>query len=103
MIYIEWSVTAFARLEDLPEKIAFDILDRIDRLASFPEIGTPLKHLYPRFGNCRQLIYKRSYRLIYVYEAEEQLIKILVLQPCRQQLPTISDLHRSLKEIDIEE
>jgi plasmid stabilization system protein ParE len=103
MIDIRWSVTAFSRLESLPQKVAFEILDRTDRLLSFPEIGTPLRDLYPQCGNCRQLIYKRFYRVIYVYEPDEKLIKILALQHCRQQLPTSADLHRAFKEIDMEE
>lgn len=103
MIRIRWSTTAFTYLEALPQKLAFEILDLTDRLTSFPEMGVPLRHLYPSFGNCRQLIYQRKHRVIYVYDADESLIRILALQHCRQQLPTTGDLHRSFKEADLEE
>jgi plasmid stabilization system protein ParE len=103
MIEIKWSVTAFANLESLPQEVAFEILDLTDRLLSFPEIGTPLGSVYPHRRNCRQLVFKRFYRVFYLYEPEEKLVKILALQHCRQQLPTSADLHRAFKENDIEE
>ena len=88
-------------LESLPRKTAFEILDRTDKLSAFPELGVSLKHLYPRLGNCRQLIFKRQYRLVYLYEADNREIRILMLQRCRQQLPTNADLHRTIKEIEL--
>ncbi len=63
----------------------------------------PLKHLYPHFGNCWQLIFKRRYRMIYVYARDEQEISVPILQHCRQQLPTAADLHRALKEIALKD
>jgi hypothetical protein len=103
MIHLRWSATAFAVLESLPPKTAFEILDRTDRLAAFPEMGVSLRHLYPRFGNCQQLLFKRKYRLVYGYEADEHEIRILMLQSCRQQLPTTADLHRTVKEMTSED
>ena len=103
MIQLRWAATAFAVLENLPPKIAFEILDRTDKLASFPEMGVSLRHLYPRFENCRQLVFKRKYRLVYAYEADESEIRILMLQHCRQQLPTSADLHRAVAEMALED
>lgn len=103
MIHIRWSATAFAVLESLPQKTAFEILGRTDRLASFPELGVSLRHLYPRFGNCRQLVFERRRRLIYIYDPDESEVRILMLQHCRQQLPTTADLHRAIKEIELAE
>lgn len=102
MIHVRWSATAFAVLESLPSKTAFEILDSTDRLAVFPELGVALPP-YARFGNCRQLVFRRKYRLIYLYEAGESEIKILLLQQCRQQLPTRAELHRTLKELTLAE
>ena len=93
MIRVQWSTTAFAVLEALPQSLAFEILERTDKLASFPEMGSSLKHLYPKFGNCRQLIFKRRYRVTYLCLATEAEVSILSLQHCRQQLPTTIELH----------
>ena len=101
MLHIQWAATAFAALESLPQKIAFEILDRTDKLASFPEPGISLRELYPAFGNCRQLVFRRKYRLIHVYDPDEGEIRILMLQHCRRQLPTSADLHRTIKEIKL--
>jgi hypothetical protein len=103
MIHVRWSATAFGVLESLPQKTAFEILNSTDRLAVFPELGIALPQLYSRFGNCRQLVFRRKYRLIYLYEAGEREIKILLLQQCRQQLPTMAELHRSLKGMESNE
>jgi plasmid stabilization system protein ParE len=103
MIHIMWSATAFAVLESLPPKTAFEILESTDRLAAFPELGVGLSQPYSKIGNCRQLIFRRKYRLVYLYEASEGEIKILLLQRCRQQLPTMTELRRTLKEIVLDE
>lgn len=101
MINIRWSTTAFAALESLPQKTAFEILERTDKLTAFPEIGVSLRHLFPNLGNCRQLSFQRRSRLVYLYDADEKEIKILMLQNCRQQLPTQADLHRTRIEIEL--
>jgi plasmid stabilization system protein ParE len=101
MLHIRWSTTAFATLESLPQKTAFEILDRADKLASFPELGVSLRHLYSVLGNCRQLVFRRKYRPVYIYEEDEGEIRILMLQHCRQQLPTSADLHRAINEIKL--
>jgi hypothetical protein len=103
MIHVRWSATAFVVLESLPAKTAFEILDSTDRLAVFSELGVALPQPYAGFGNCRQLVFRRKYRLIYLYEAAEREIKILLVQQCRQQLPTIAELHRSLKATQLDE
>jgi plasmid stabilization system protein ParE len=102
MRHMRWSATAFAVLESLPSKTAFEILDSTDRLAAFPELGVALPQPYASFGNCRQFVFRRKYRLIYLYETSESEIKILLLQQCRQQLPTMTELHRTLKGIEEE-
>ena len=103
MIHVRWSATAFGVLESLPPKTAFEILNSTEGLALFPEPDIALPQPYARFGNCRQLVFRRKYRLIYLYEAGEREIKILLLQQCRQQLPTMAELHRSLKGMQWDE
>jgi hypothetical protein len=103
MTHVRWSATAFGVLESLPPKTAFEILDSTDRLAVFPEPGIALPRPYARFGNCRQLGFRRKYRLIYLYESGERVIKILLLQQCRQQLPTMAELRRSLEGMQLDE
>jgi hypothetical protein len=100
MIQIAWSITAFDTLENLPPKTAFEIVGYTDRLMSFPELGIPLQHPYSRFGNCRLLILRRRYRLVYLFDERQNEVRILMLQQCRQQLPTMSELHRTIKETD---
>lgn len=103
MIHVRWSATAFGVLESLPPKTAYEILASTDRLAIFPELGVGLPQPYAKFGNCRQLVFRRKHRLIYLYEAAEHEIKILMLQQCRQQLPNMAELHRSLKGMQLDE
>ena len=42
MNHIEWTNTAFAELENLPEEIAFAIILCVDYLSEFPEMGASL-------------------------------------------------------------
>jgi mRNA-degrading endonuclease RelE of RelBE toxin-antitoxin system len=94
MVSIEWPDPAFAQLEALPEKLAFEIVRRVDMLATFPEMGISLKSQYPALKNCRQLIVKRSHRVIYEFEQATNTIYILAVQHCRQSLPAASELKR---------
>jgi ParE toxin of type II toxin-antitoxin system, parDE len=97
---IEWVDPAFEKLEALPSTMAFEIIRRVDLLASFPQMGVSLNSRYPQLGNCRQLIVGASYRIIYEFDALAGLVYILELQQCRQRLPTIAELRfrRSLKQ-----
>ena len=42
MARVQWASSAFKQLEALNEKIAFEIIDRVDLLVSFPEMGVLL-------------------------------------------------------------
>ncbi|MEK6410324.1 MAG: type II toxin-antitoxin system RelE/ParE family toxin [Acidobacteriota bacterium] len=97
---IEWVDPAFEKLEALPSTMAFEIIRRVDLLAAFPEMGVSLHSRYPQLGNCRQLIVGASYRIIYEFDAVAGSVYILVLQHCRQRLPTVAELRfrRSLKQ-----
>ena len=55
------------------------------------------EHYHAEF-NYRQLIVKGNYRVIYRYDADQSVIYIAAIQHCRQQLPTYSDLQRTVKK-----
>jgi mRNA-degrading endonuclease RelE of RelBE toxin-antitoxin system len=98
MAAIEWTAPAFAQLEALPEKPAFEIVRRVDLLETFPEMGVSLKSQYPALQNCRQLVVKRSHRVIYEFERTTNTVYILAVQHCRQSLPTARELKRRREE-----
>ena len=98
MIDIAWSSSAFAILEVLPQQIAFAIVRRVDTLAAFPELGPALSIRSLALGNLRQLLVNRRYRVIYQYDEASAAIRVLAIQTCRQQLPTESELKRSLQK-----
>jgi plasmid stabilization system protein ParE len=98
MIDIEWSGPAFSQLEELPEFVAFEIISRVDLLASFPEMGVSLHSQYPALLNCRQLIVRRTYRVVYEFNSRKGFVYILAVQHCRRMLPTISELRRAKNE-----
>lgn len=97
---IEWVDPAFETLGALPPNMAFEIIRRVDLLAAFPEMGVSLHSRYPQLGNCRQLIVGASFRIIYEFDVVARTVYILVLQHCRQQLPSVAELRfrRSLKQ-----
>ncbi len=92
MPVIEWTIPAFAQLEALPQAIAFEIINRVDLLESFPEMGVSFQSIFPELENCRQLIIKRNYRILYEFDEAKNLLIILVVQHCRQQLPTSTEM-----------
>lgn len=94
MASIEWTDPASAQLEALSEKLAFEIVRRVDLLATFPEMGVSVKSQYPSLQTCRQLIVKRSHRVIYEFERATNTVYILAVQHCRQLLPAASELKR---------
>ncbi len=103
MIQIEWTTQAFAQLEALPDAIAFEIMRRTDALQAFPEMGVSLRDPLQTVWNYRQLIVKRTYRVLYRYDREQALIYIAAIQHCRQQLADYSDLQRAIKQSQAEE
>lgn len=87
-------------MEVLPQAVAFEIIRRVDFLAQFPEMGAPLKSRFPRFEKLRQLIVKRSVRVVYEFDENEETIFVLAVQNCRQKLPSTSELKRRKRQID---
>jgi plasmid stabilization system protein ParE len=95
-IHVELSARTFAVLEKMPENNALDLFRLIDRLRSFPELGTPLDAYFPGYHGFRQLIYKRQLRVIYEYIGPEKLVKIHTILDCRQELPDRRELTRDV-------
>lgn len=91
--------SVFAVLERLPQKLAFDIFRRLDQLAEFPEMGSPLGPRFPRLEGFRQIIYRRQIRMIYEFDESDQTVYVLLIQDCRQKIPTPRDLKRT-EDID---
>jgi mRNA-degrading endonuclease RelE of RelBE toxin-antitoxin system len=100
MAEIEWTIPAFASLEKLPQTIAFEIVRRVELLADFPESGASLQSELPLLKQCRQLVIKRKYRVVYEFDEFENTIYILAAQNCRQKLPTARDLKRQMPAAD---
>jgi plasmid stabilization system protein ParE len=94
-VAIEWAAPAFGQLEALPAELTFEIVRRVDLLQTFPEMGVSLQSRYPVLSNCRQLIVKRSHRVIYEFEADASTVFILAIQHCRRRLPSAADLKRA--------
>lgn len=91
---IEWTAPAFTQLEALSQSLAFEVLRRVDVLGTFPEAGAKVQSADPGLKSCRQLIIKRSHRVVYDYDEAEGSVYILAVQHCRQKLPLGRDLKR---------
>lgn len=78
--HVELTTRAFFVLESFPERIAFDVFRYLDRLALFPEMGSPLGYRFPKLDGFRQLVYKRWLRIIYEFDASENTVFILAIQ-----------------------
>jgi len=94
MVRVQWASPAFKQLEALNEKIAFEIIDRVDLLVSFPEMGALLDSHHPQLTGCRQLIVRRKHRVVYEYVMSLNTVYILAVQHCRELLPTAAELRR---------
>ena len=100
MNFIQWTNSAFNELEILPQEISFEIIRQVDLLTQFPEMGAPLQSPFPRLKDLRQLIVKRSIRVIYEFDDVKETIFILAVQNCRQELMTLRDLKRRKRQVD---
>lgn len=94
IVEIGWTAPAFAQAESLPEALAFEVVQRVDVLAAFPEMGARLVSTDPGLQKCRQLIVKGTHRVVYEYDETAGVVYILAVQHCRQRLPTGRDLKR---------
>ena len=94
MIRIEWCAPAFAQLEALDQKLAFEVVEKVDVLMTFPESGAPLESVHRSLRGCRQLIVGRRHRVVYEYDSDTEEIWVLAVQHCRQRLPSVRELKR---------
>jgi plasmid stabilization system protein ParE len=94
MIRIEWCAPAFAQLEALDQKLAFEVVEKVDVLATFPESGASLESRHRALRGCRQLVVGRRHRVVYEYDPEAGEVWILAVQHCRQRLPSARELKR---------
>ena len=98
--HIELMAQAFAVLESLPETTAFDVFRKLDKLARFPQMGSPLGPRFPKLKGLRQLVYKRWLRIIYEFDELDNTVNILVIQNCKQKLPAPRELKRRMPNED---
>lgn len=94
--HIELVDQAFAVLESLPEITAFDLFSKLDKLAQFPQMGSPLGPRFPDLEGFRQLVYKRRLRIIYEFDEHDNIVYVLVIQNCKQKLPAPRELKRNM-------
>jgi len=94
MIRIEWCAPAFAQLEALDQKLAFEVVERFDVLATFPESGAPLDSTHRSLRGYRQLVVGRRHRVVFEYDPDAGEIWVLAVQHCRQRLPSARKLKR---------
>ena len=100
MTRIEWCAPAFAQLEALDQKLAFEVVEKVDVLATFPESGAPLGSTHRSLRGCRQLVVGRRHRVVYEYDAEAGEVWVLAVQHCRQRLPPARELKRRRRTTD---
>jgi plasmid stabilization system protein ParE len=98
MIRVEWCAPAFAQLEALDRKLAFEIVEKVDVLMTFPESGAPLESVQQSLRGCRQLVVGRHTRVVYEYDADAGEVWVLAVQHCRQRLPSARELKRRRRE-----
>ncbi|MFT3742749.1 MAG: type II toxin-antitoxin system RelE/ParE family toxin [Pyrinomonadaceae bacterium] len=94
MTEIIWTSPAFLVLENLPQAAAFGIVRRVEYLRYFPQMGPVI--IRPRkLSKYRQLIFRHEYRIIYRFDADENCVRIVNIQSCRQKFPDANTLDRA--------
>jgi plasmid stabilization system protein ParE len=94
MIRVDWCAPAFAQLEALDQKLAFEVVEKVDVLMTFPESGAPLESRHLSLRGCRQLVVGKRHRVIYEYDPEAEEVWVLAVQHSRQRLPSARELKR---------
>ena len=100
MIHIQWTNKAFNELENLQQKISFEIIRQVDLLINFPEMGALLETNFPSLKGLRQLVIQRRWRVIYDFDDYEKTVYILAVQNCRQKIPSLRDLQRRKRKTE---
>ena len=94
MHHVIWSTPAFRVLETFPDNIAFGIVRRTDMLSKFPKMGQVLDAKGSSPTTYRQLIFRKAYRIIYKFDETNNDIYIVMIQNCKQRIPSRRDLDR---------
>lgn len=94
MAEIVWTAPAFSQVEALLSSVAFEIVRRVDVLETFPKVGAPISSSDPGLRKCRQLIVRRTYRVVYEFDETNSRVYVFAVQHCRQKLPAGRDLKR---------
>ena len=100
MVEVIWTSPAFLALEAMPFTLALGIFRRAEILKDFPEMGGPLPANKRAYAKYRQLIYRRTHRIIYEYGEAENTVFVLAVQNCKQMLPAPRDLRRQMPNGD---
>lgn len=90
MAFIQWSSPAFFVLEQLPPTTAFRILRLLDLLYHSPLAGHSMEDI--GLPECRQIIYRSKYRIIYEYDELDDCVRILAIRDCRQRVPAAEEI-----------
>lgn len=94
MAHIVWSTPAFLRLETLPERTAFGMIKLIDMLARFPKMGTAIRHKSHLYELYRNLVFRKNYRILYRFDEVTDDIHVVMIQNCKQRLPSPREPNR---------
>jgi plasmid stabilization system protein ParE len=94
MVEIIWTSPAFVALEALSFTVALGLFQKAEMLKDFPEMGGPLPTNKRAYAKYRQLVFRKSHRVIYESDEYDDSVCILAIQDCRQKLPSARDLKR---------
>ncbi len=94
MVEVIWTSPAFLALEALPFPLALGLFRKAEMLKEFPEMGGLLPTNNRAYAKYRQLVFRKSHRVIYEFDEYDQSVYILAIQDCRQKLPSARDLKR---------
>lgn len=100
MIEVIWSSPAFLALEALPFTLALGIFRRAEMLKDFPKMGGPLPMNKKVYAKYRQLVYRKTHRIIYEYDEAENTVYVAAVQNCKQTLATPRELRRQMGNED---
>lgn len=100
MVEIIWTSPAFLALEKLPFALAVGLFRKAEMLKDFPEMGGPLPTNKKGYAKYRQLVYRKTHRIIYEYSETENAVYVMAVQNCKQMLPAPSELRRQMPNGD---
>ena len=91
---IEFTSRAFITLESLPQSLGFGLVRLSELLRENSKLGVLIRIRNAPSKKYRQLILRRTHRLICEIDEIEDRIYVVAIQHCRQKLPSPRDLKR---------